>query len=391
MTRFTLASLLERLYSEWLELKVGGADPNWFRGPDSWYAQLVTQLAADQPAARPEAACSPGQEPITIAQLCELPADARLKQLAWLHLGDSSYNADSLMTCLGDEIGTVYDPTPHQTAWYAAAVSYLNAKISASTPRWTIGYWRALGFVNDWLNRTGQPLQDSHVERTPILLANGTVGRVLWLVAERVPGPPIVTPHWWRLGQVPLGNSTAESSGQPELQFQIQSTMERTLRAKNWQWQVRWWLETYPKGGGWHEAIDQAPSIQAAVACLTLALGENSAIRPVLDGQTAVTATCNEQEQIGQVGFLRAKIAACQSAGIHCVVLSSELAREDQQFALQHAHDVQRLVASQLCEAYEILQATSPKLKTAKQHYVRKWLATFTETETEQRFIDASD
>jgi hypothetical protein len=211
------------------------------------------------------------------------------------------------------------------------------------------------------------------------------------LVAERLPGPPLVTPHWWKLGQVALGNPTAESAWQPELQFQIHKTIQQTLQARNWRWQVRWWLETYPNGGGWHEAIDQAPSIQAAAACLTLALGEDSAVRPVLDGKTAVTAECASNGEIRKVGFLGPKIAACQKAGIHCLVLSSDLTGDDLEVAQQQATDVQRLVVPKLSDVYEILQATSPKLKAAKNRAVKKWGDAFTETETEQHFIDASD
>lgn len=396
MSQFDLQSLLKALYAERVSMR-GPHRARWFWGTDSLYSQLATQLAAlaaNEAASQLAEACPAGQS-FTVSDLCKLSDNPRLGQLALLRLADNHYDADPLIACLAEETGNVHKPTQHEEDWYKEASSYLNARISHSTPHWTGGYWRALGFVNDWLNRTGQPLKDSYLERTPILVANEatnqTVSRVLWLVAERIPGPPIVTPHWWKLGQVHLGNPAPEPPQTPELQYHVQSTIEQTLQNRNWRWQVRWWLETYPNGGGWHEQIGQAPSIQAAAACLTLALGETDAIRPVLDPQAAVSATCNSLGQIGDVGAVSAKIQACKKAGIHCLVLIPKLVTQHRPATAEQHSTLQLLLSEKLEDVYEILRSTSPQLQQAKQNFEQEWKKKYKETETEAAFIKASE
>jgi len=380
--------LVAKLYADQNRLYSSHLEPEWFWGPDSLYCRLVSQLSAYGEESLTKH-CPDGQKPLAIQDLCELSGNSRLSQLARLRLGDE-YSAELLIDSLVEPpIGLNQNslaPNSYQENWFRKSCEFLDQKTGLHVVRWSLGYWRALGFISDFLNGTGQPIQGSFVERTPILIANDSVGRVLWLVAERMPGPAIVTPHWWKLGLVHLGDDPA-----PDLLVQVQSTVSSVLRSQTESWQVRWWLETYPKGGDWHEIIDTAPSIQAAAGCLVLALADDHATRPVLDSRAVVSAQLDEHEHLLDVGHVERKIDACKRAGLQCLVLSPGMVEKHKAYAEKHAPELQLLPSTKLTDTYEILQATSPQLQAAKRCHVERWNTEFQETETEQRFIEASE
>lgn len=382
------AKLVTKLYADRDRLGSSQLEPEWFWGPDSLYCRFVSQLSAYGKESLTQY-CPHGQQLLTVEELCELSGNERLSQLARLRLADK-YLADLLIDSLIEPpIGLTQNSLAsynYQENWFRKSCEFLDQKIGSQVVRWSLGYWRALGFVSDFLNGTGQPIQGSFVERAPILIANDSVGRVLWLVAERMPGPAIVTPHWWKLGLVHLGDGQS-----PDLLVQVQSTLSSVLRSQKESWQVRWWLETYPNGGDWHEEIDTAPSIQAAAGCLVLALADDHATRPVLDSRAVVSAQLDEHEHLLDVGHVERKIDACKRAGLQCLVLSPGMVEKHKAYAEKHAPELQLLPSTKLTDTYEILQATSPQLQAAKQCHVKRRNTEFQETKTEPRFIDASE
>ncbi|MBI2479076.1 MAG: hypothetical protein HYV60_10720, partial [Planctomycetia bacterium] len=126
-------------------------------------------------------------------------------------------------------------PNPSEVSALQAAIDWLESYGWARrTSDWTAADWRLLGLVQDGLSSEG-----GLIERTPIFIANDQAGKVLWLVAERLPGPPrLITPHCWRLGLAPLGD-------RKQLLESIHVGFRAALGdAAETRHQIRWWLET---------------------------------------------------------------------------------------------------------------------------------------------------
>ncbi|MBL8889816.1 MAG: hypothetical protein JNL67_07535 [Planctomycetaceae bacterium] len=355
-----------------------------FYGPNSWYLDAIGRVAG-------EPSLLPAR--ITRQQLCEASRDDRLTEFANLRLAEN-YTINPLIKLLSAPKLTSsetlqLEPQVDELDWYRKVSECLDRLCRPAVERWSVAYWRTLTFVLDRLNQSGVPPVGTVQEETPLLFGSTKEKRIIKLVAECLPGPPIVTPHWPRIGLVPLGRDE-------ELSKQIQSAMQKVLWLQKFRFQIRWWLDSYHKGRSWHDEnmlevdFGASPSIQAAAACLVLALGEKTTIRPVLDPMAAVSATCDEGRDIGDVGYLEAKIKACHEAGLHCLVLTQEMVQRYKDFAEQHAPGLQLLAATKLTDAYEILQSTSPVLKSIKQTKVHEWQKQFKPTHTDQVYIDAS-
>ena len=278
-------------------------------------------------------------------------------------------------------------------------------------PPQTVGEWRCLTFAN--LNAD----KDTHrqVERTPIFLANNKnkKGCVLYLVAERLPGPAIVTPHWWRIGAIPLTDDIVN---------ELHRGFEKVLNSleDNDRFQVRWWLERDKIG--WPSAIAHStknakgddvpanPSVNVAAACLALALKENVALdqRPILDRFAGVSASLQDAPHgtklldwpIGAVGHVEQKCSDAHEAKLDAFVLSDKCKHENANVLVEKKgdHTLSILGRHTLEGAYESLLLSNKKLNDAKANLSisrdnetpADWFAQHICTPTEQSYVEAS-
>lgn len=313
----------------------------------------------------------------------------RIRQLSLLAFGECVL--EELMPLLGAAAtpGTeqLLPPLTQADAdFFAAARDRL--AFTKDPSHWTAADWRLLGFCQDRLGMPPVP-----TERTPIFLAvespNRVDGRVLWLVAESLPGPyGLVTPHWWRLGLVPLGAAgelaTAIHTGFAEV-------MNSYPRSGT---QFRWWLELHPGGGGWHDQVGEADSVQVSAACVARALIEragNADSAELLDSRAGVSATLPDgalgasvqERPIGAVDFLDTKIGKAKAGQILTFIVSRPTTvRSDSQIQV---HPVRTFD-----DAYQALLATAAPFQQFKQQLVRHWDASRMETQTHKDFIDAA-
>jgi len=279
-------------------------------------------------------------------------------------------------------------------------------RLAKPADKWTAADWQMLGFANDAIS----PPESAKIpiERTPVFVADDHIGRVLWLAADRIPGPAMVTPHWWRIGLVPLGPNR-------ELVTAIQKAMQAVINGDDdRRHHIRWWIEEHPGGGGWFEEIGEAGSAQVAAACVARALREPEVSHPILDPKAGVSATfdtsvaATDSTPIGKVDEVRKKTKAAQDAGINTFVLESNCAKKTKSEWSDYTNDPDRPLAVQKVttfgDAYEALLAMSSHIQKAKTTCWQGW-GTFIdkeapansesrgsrhEAETEQRYIDAS-
>lgn len=364
--------------------------PEAFFGPDCQFIRAVDELTND-PSAR--AQFGKGGM-ITADQFCELPDDPRMVQLARLRLADQ-FDASALNDQTVHSADAVFQdlklsPRNDEKAWYAKSLEWLKANSLSLGPGWTVARWRTLSFINDWQNKTGQLLNDTATERTPLFLAGERSGRVLWLVVDRMPGPPIITPHWWRLGLVPLGDKEP-------LLHAIHRGIQVVLTANSSRFHVRWWLEEYPGGNGWHDVIDEAESAQTAAACVTMALCEPKQEHPVLDGKAGISAKLPDglidrqlaSIELESVSREAMKTQTAERAGVQCIMFSSDSAKRGK-IAVSDPQGLSVLPAKTLGEAYEMLRLTSSDMQQAKQKSVDDWHHSYQETKTEELYIQLS-
>jgi hypothetical protein len=220
-------------------------------------------------------------------------------------------------------------------------------------------------------------------ESTNLLVAK-SIGRVLKLVAERVPGPPgMVSPGWWNLGLIPFEQDNAfvraihRGFGLVVEEHQTKSP-----------WRLRWWLEQHPDSRlGWFDAVEEGDSIEAAAACLAKALFDGpDRARPLLDAKVAISVTISNPRQInkgpsrfdelklGRVGFPEKKIAAAELVGLTSVIFAKTDDPADQDMSVHkdgHHLIVRRL--STLGEAYDELLVTSSAIYKYKQLVCEDW------------------
>lgn len=226
--------------------------------------------------------------------------------------------------------------------------------------RWTAADWRLLGFVQDSLSSTPAVL-----ERTPIFIANPQTGKVLCLVGERLPGPPrLITPHWWRLGLVPLGSNN-------ELLKAIHAGFCAVLDdGPARRYQFRWWLETSCVED-WHDDITEARSAEVSAACVAKALLEERAadMPPLLDPKAGVSGmlggaagTLSNDRAVDPVDYIPQKIGAAERACLLTFALSKSCATEHEGSQTPQVQPVKTVD-----DAYQALLATTAHLKTYKQ------------------------
>lgn len=327
----------------------------------------------------------------------ELPDEQRrawncLRALANLYCG-AAENVRELVQQREQLLGSGNDalpPTESEQAMNRPAIDYLTEHgwQTSGDGHWTAADWRLIGLVGDLLS-TEESASSRVVERTPILLANERQSRVLWLAAERLPGPPLlVSPHHWRLGLAPLG------AGATSLQQQVHDAIRAVLGAqpKLPRYQIRWWLEPHSRGGGWHERLGDADSLQLSASCLAQALLERTGPTPLLDELAAASATLElapdrplAERRLGAVGHPSVKRDAAHDAGIVTLVFHSSLPESPGVFA-----------AGCFGDAYEVMLANSPAIREYKRALCAAWggpgatSGQFNEVETDQEFIDAS-
>ena len=341
------------------------------------------------------------------AKLVEPPHDwQRLRQLALIYGGSNLPAQDSatafspaeLLALLGDmpvgdDLAGTLAAYEHEAGYFDQAIGWLAAHGMRARPaQWTAAHWRLAGLVHDARaseDSSGDTTAKTEVacERTPIFLANDRSARVLWLVAERLPGPAgLITPHWWRLGLTPLGVQQC-------LLRQIHCGLQTVVRGSpRGNFQFRWWLELHPVGGGWHERISEADSVQVSAACVALALLETGATRPLLDDKVGVSATLPDgqigelkKRPVGAVRFLPRKIESARQASLRTFLTERNAVQEgwsDERLRVQPIDT--------LDDAYEALQATMAVVQRFKQANTNEWRQLRIDTPTHQEFIDAS-
>ncbi|MCA9223769.1 MAG: hypothetical protein KDA71_25835, partial [Planctomycetales bacterium] len=165
------------------------------------------------------------------------------------------------------------------------------------------------------------------IERIPIVLANNQTGRVLTLVAERLPGPPrLITPHWLRLGMAPLGQEHQLAKAIRKAFLAVIGNGPETRH------QFRWWLEPPRDGEGnalWPDDIPEAESVEIAAVCLAKALLERTPDSPpLLDPKALVSGALGgeagtplDERPVESVGHIGTKHQSAETAGMHTMVL----------------------------------------------------------------------
>jgi len=340
-----------------------------FYGPHSTFVAAVkATTTSPNDAARWRKVLTTVPEAVSKLENVPLRTWQRYWQLALLNLGNSQrgdepcFNPDAAIGLCDEASDKSMDcrPTEAERESLEGAIAKLEGFGWKKGPEeWTAADWRLLGFVNDGLSDSS-----GMIERTPIFLANEQLGKVLWLVAERVPGPPrLITPHWWRLGLVPLG-------GNDELLEAVHFGFRAVLGAfPETRYQIRWWLEASTAGGKWHDAIAEAPSVQVAAGCLANALHERKPEwPPLLDPHAGVSAslggvggTALNARPVGSVGFIPKKIQAAAGAGTLTFLLEAGCARHHSQTQTPQIQPV-----TTFSDAYEALLATATPLQQYK-------------------------
>lgn len=296
-----------------------------------------------------------------------------IKTIASIYVGDSHVSRcvsklAAGLRGLNKEVSILQRPVEHVQEFDADAAAIGLENKSQAT--WTAVEWDIVGYVRDARIEEGM---SAHREETPIFLADAfsSQGRVMRLIADRIPGPSFVTPHWWRLGLLPLGANL-------ELMRSIQVAMEAVLqRGEYCSGHIRWWIERHPDGGDWPEQFGDCRSAEAAAACLAMALVDevSAGARPLLDPLAGISATMEaeaesdaEQIAIGGVSKIKTKVDAANRADITTFVLHSDAARA-------HSNDRSLTVVpvNTLGEAYEVLLHSSAYMQIAKSRLSQKW------------------
>lgn len=223
----------------------------------------------------------------------------------------------------------------------AARVEARNVGWDKRPEKWTAADWRLLGFVQDWQRDATDTDTDSVIERTPIFLANAQSGTALVLVVERLPGPPrLITPHWWRLGLIPLKKERKEvKDGEKEEKELPQAISDAILAVLGTQpderFQFRWWLEPMLENR-WPDAIALAESneMSAAIAAKAL-LDRTPGSPPLLDPKVGISGTLNgspgtslHEWRVGRVDRVVRKMEAAEQAGVLTFLLNEESAKQ---------------------------------------------------------------
>jgi hypothetical protein len=254
--------------------------------------------------------------------------------------------------------------------------------------KWTPAIWQLLDFLAEWKG-TELPVVR---ERTPILLANKSIGRVYFLVVERLPGPPgLVYPFWWKLGLMHLDRDEAFVQAVHKGLRAI-TNLHRGVRIR-----LRWWLERHPATETWFDQLEGSNSVEVAAACVATALfaPNPSEPRPLLDDTVAVSATLEEKVVqppaaddylIGAVDLMEKKVAAAAEAELSGVVFSSdaETPEEPGRQRNNHAPDVQ--FAATLADAYDRLLVNSAAVTAYKAGIVAEWKRQWQEEGTPTEF-----
>jgi hypothetical protein len=250
--------------------------------------------------------------------------------------------------------------------------------------------WRLLNLISHWSPREEKaPAAKPEQERTPIFLAtekgdaNNSPDRVLFLVAERWPGPRLITPDWWRLGLVPLGpNREFLSAVHTGFQAVLDSVTDIDF-------QIRWWLETYKSGGEWHEKVEPSDSAQVSATCVGLALSEKGLPRPLLDPTAGVSARLldsNRQtplldRRVGPVGLHEGKIKAATTAGIRTLCFA-----EDGPANNSVQSEIVQPVAT-VGDAYEAILLANKSIRSYREKVCEAWDAKWDEEPTDPAFV----
>lgn len=263
----------------------------------------------------------------------------RLQQIAMLYVGDQKLpdfrfdlsNADTLFAEPGD--GAVPTVLESELESLKPAIAFLeDEKRGWNKPadKWNVVDWRLLGFVQDWQRDSKTSNQDSVIEQTPIFLADHQKKTVLTLSIERLPGPPrLITPHWWKLGLIPLGNNN-------ELPRAISKAILAVLGDRpDVRFQFRWWLEPRIENR-WHDNIDKADSAEMSAAIATEALLERSpGSPPLLDPKVGISGTLEgstgtrlRERRVGDVDRVTQKVEAAKEAGVLTFLLNEESAKQ---------------------------------------------------------------
>ena len=391
--------------------------PDAYYGPESHFTQAVDGWVAD-PNFRDglSAASLLSFAPPLHDKLSAQTVDRDLlSKIAAYKLAGASESPEALETlrCAfnTDTDKSASNVLTHEDGWVDAAIQGTGF---AKKPA-TIGDWRCLTFAFADVENTGK----HYVEKTPIFLANakGKKGYVLYLVAERLPGPAIVTPHWWRLGAVRLTDDLVQ-----EFHRGFQTVLSG--RSDEKRFQIRWWLEN--PGKAWPTSIADTitdengkekranPSVNAAAACVALALGDEDVRAdqcPILDRFVGVSASLVESPassgiaildwSVGDVGHVEQKCSDAHDAKLDTFVLEADCKSDNANVLREKKgdHEISILGRKTLGDVYETLKVSNSDFVEAKQRsFVSRdemspaqWFDRHVCTATEQTFVDLSN
>lgn len=230
--------------------------------------------------------------------------------------------------------------------------------VPSDPSQWTLADWRILSLLQD--RYTLKKSSTRIIERTPIFFAynNGIseYGKVFFLAAERLDGPSMVTPDWWRIGFLNVDRFAVE----------VNKTLSFILQQNRTPFHIRWWLEIYNQNMRWneiHEAIDSADSNTASAACLGMALLERESpeepklldelagVSAVVDSLQFTPGTPLEEVPVGKVEGFKSKFNAAISTG----KISTILAHQDSIDGYSSQNGVEIQPVKTLGEVYHAL------------------------------------
>jgi hypothetical protein len=288
-------------------------------------------------------------------------------------------------------------PYPGEEALFRPVLDtyFLSASGTPQEIDWRHSHWQLLDFLAP--QKAKMPVV---TERTPILLANDNIGKVFILASERSFGPPgLVSPDWWKLGLLPLGEDnnflTAIHEG---FQAVLHRDKERRIR-------LRWWLEMHPATTtGWFDDLgDDNSSVQVAAACLAMALlcDEPTDLHPFLDDTVAVSARLGglagsagmmhwpTNQLIERVASVQQKTDAARRARLSGVVFASANKPSNEANRANNDGGVPGPVVQYvdtLADAYDSLLITSRAVADYKQKIVKEWTDKWDERPTPEEF-----
>ena len=285
--------------------------------------------------------------------------------------------------------------------WYSEALTEIRLSQGDQWSPNSAKDWRLLTAVDQFKSKTEVQRSQVSTERSSVIFAgDGTAdGTILRLHAMRQPGPHFVTPHWWKLGAIPITKSIID---------EINRCMSLVWRENETErFQILWWFDLF-EGKKWPTEISGVDSAGVAAYCVARSLC-NKPTEPQLDEWVAVSAKVSDdvleyptpaQSPAVKVGEPRTKVKEARDANLNSLFVEKEFCEESRPDwnDLVEGKPLRVEPIKTLDDAYESLLLTNTKLKKAAERSLvsrdgetpADWFKNHLPTSTVAEFVEAS-